>query len=141
MSSAAGSHRVPSISPLAGQPAPKQMLVDVARLEGEYYERRPDLSDPSQMVSFGTSGHRGSPLHGTFTEAHILAITQAIAEYRRSQSIDGPLYMGKDTHALSRPAQRTALEVPAANGVETVIHRGGGWMQSVPPGSSSRSIR
>jgi len=126
MSSAAGSHRVPSISPLAGQPAPKQMLVDVARLEGEYYERRPDLSDPSQMVSFGTSGHRGSPLHGTFTEAHILAITQAIAEYRRSQSIDGPLYMGKDTHALSRPAQRTALEVLAANNVETVIQRDGG---------------
>jgi phosphoglucomutase len=102
------------------------MLVDVARLEGEYYERRPDLSDPSQMVSFGTSGHRGSPLHGTFTEAHILAITQAIAEYRRSQSIDGPLYMGKDTHALSRPAQRTALEVLAANNVETVIQRDGG---------------
>src|SRR6516225_1310970 len=126
MSSAAGSHRVPSISPLAGQPAPKQMLVDVARLEGEYYERRPDLSDPSQMVSFGTSGHRGSPLHGTFTEAHILAITQAIAEYRRSQSIDGPLYMGKDTHALSRPAQRTALEVLAANNVETVIQQDDG---------------
>ena len=126
MSSAAGSHRVPSISPLAGQPAPKQMLVDVARLEGEYYERRPDLSDPNQMVSFGTSGHRGSPLHGTFTEAHILAITQAIAEYRRSQSIDGPLYMGKDTHALSQPAQRTALEVLAANNVETVIQRDGG---------------
>ena len=126
MSSAPGTHPVPSISPLAGQPASKQMLVDVARLEREYYERRPDLSDPSQMVSFGTSGHRGSPLHGTFTEAHILAITQAIAEYRRSQSIDGPLYMGKDTHALSRPAQRTALEVLAANNVETVIQRDGG---------------
>ena len=126
MSSVPGTHPVPSISPLAGQPAPKQMLVDVARLEGEYYERRPDLSDPSQMVSFGTSGHRGSPLHGTFTEAHILAITQAIADYRRSQGTDGPLYMGKDTHALSRPAQRTALEVLAANNVETVIQRDGG---------------
>ena len=126
MSSAPGTHPVPSISPLAGQPAPKQMLVDVARLEREYYERRPDLSDPNQMVSFGTSGHRGSPLHGTFTEAHILAITQAIADYRRSQGTDGPLYMGKDTHALSQPAQRTALEVLAANNVETVIQRDGG---------------
>ena len=126
MSSAAGSHQVPSISRLAGQPAPKQMLVDVARLEREYYERRPDLSDPNQMVSFGTSGHRGSPLHGTFTEAHILAITQAIADHRRSQGTDGPLYMGKDTHALSGPAQRTALEVLAANNVQTVIQRDGG---------------
>jgi phosphoglucomutase len=102
------------------------MLVDVVRLEAEYYERRPDLNDPNQMVSFGTSGHRGSPLHGTFTEAHILAITQAIADYRRSQGTDGPLYMGKDTHALSGPAQRTALEVLAANNVETVIQRDGG---------------
>ena len=112
-----------TISPLAGQPAPKEMLVDVARLEREYYERRPDLSDPNQMVSFGTSGHRGSPLRGTFTEAHILAITQAICEYRRDQGTDGPLYMGKDTHALSGPAQRTALEVLAANNVETIIQR------------------
>ncbi|HWT80930.1 MAG TPA: phosphoglucomutase (alpha-D-glucose-1,6-bisphosphate-dependent) [Candidatus Methylomirabilis sp.] len=111
------------ISPLAGQPAPKEMLVDVARLEREYYDRRPDLSDPNQMVGFGTSGHRGSPLRGTFTEAHILAITQAIADYRRSQGTDGPLYMGKDTHALSGPAQRTALEVLAANNVETIIQR------------------
>src|SRR6516225_1302339 len=116
-----------NLSPLAGQPAPKGMLVDVARLEREYYERRPDLSDPNQMVSFGTSGHRGSPLHGTFTEAHILAITQAIADYRRSQGTDGPLYMGKDTHALSQPAQRTALEVLAANHVETVIQQGDGF--------------
>ena len=79
--------------------------------------------DPNQLVSFGTSGHRGSPLHGTFTEAHILAITQAICDYRRGQGIDGPLYMGKDTHAVSGPAQRTALEVLAANGVETIIQR------------------
>jgi phosphoglucomutase len=99
------------------------MLVDLARLEREYYECRPDLSDPNQMVSFGTSGHRGSPLRGTFTEAHILAITQAIADYRRGQGTDGPLYMGKDTHALSGPAQRTALEVLAANNVETIIQR------------------
>jgi phosphoglucomutase len=110
-----------AISPLAGKPAPKNMLVDLARLEREYYERRPDLSDPNQLVSFGTSGHRGSSLRGTFTEAHILAITQAICDYRRDRKIDGPLFMGKDTHALSSPAQRTALEVLAANGVETVI--------------------
>jgi phosphoglucomutase len=109
------------ISPLAGLPAPKSMLVDVAKLEREYYERRPDLEDPNQMVIFGTSGHRGSPFHGTFTEAHILAMTQAICDYRRTQGTDGPLYMGKDTHALSGPAQRTALEVLAANGVETII--------------------
>ena len=114
------------ISPLAGKPAPKEMLVDVARLEREYFDCRPDLHDPSQLVSFGTSGHRGSPLHGTFTEAHILAITQAICDYRRQQGIDGPLYMGKDTHALSVPAQRTALEVLAANNVETIIQQGDG---------------
>src|SRR5450432_4384636 len=107
------------ISPLAGKPAPKEILVDLARLEQEYYERRPDLADPNQLVSFGTSGHRGSSLDGTFTEAHVLAITQAICDYRRSQNITGPLYMGKDTHALSTPAQRTALEVLAANHVET----------------------
>jgi phosphoglucomutase len=112
-----------AISPLAGLPAPKEMLVDLTRLEREYFERRPDVSDPNQMVSFGTSGHRGTPLNGTFTEAHILAITQAICDYRRSQGTDGPLYMGKDTHALSAPAQRTALEVLAGNGVETIIQR------------------
>jgi phosphoglucomutase len=115
-----------SISPLAGKPAPKEMLVDLARLEQEYYQRRPDVGDPNQLVSFGTSGHRGSPLRGTFTEAHILAITQAICDYRRGQGTDGPLYMGKDTHALSAPAQRTALEVLAANGVETRIQRDDG---------------
>ena len=113
-------------SPLAGKPAPKELLVDLKRLEQEYYECRPDAGDPAQQVSFGTSGHRGSPLRGSFTEAHILAITQAICDYRRSQAIDGPLYIGKDTHALSGPAQRTALEVLAANGVETVIQRGDG---------------
>jgi phosphoglucomutase len=102
------------------------MLVDPARLEREYFDRRPDLDDPNQMVSFGTSGHRGSPLRGTFTEAHILAITQAICDYRRAHGTDGPLYMGKDTHALSDPAQRTALEVLAANNVHTVIQRDNG---------------
>ncbi len=110
-----------TISPLAGKPASEAMLVDLARLEREYYERQPDLADPNQLVIFGTSGHRGSSLRGTFTEAHIFAITQAICEYRRSKDINGPLHMGKDTHALSSPAQRTALEVLAANGVETII--------------------
>ena len=114
----------PNISPLAGKPAPKEMLVNVVRLEKEYFERRPDLHDRNQLVSFGTSGHRGSPLHGTFTEAHILAITQAICDYRREQGTDGPLYMGKDTHAISGPSQRTALEVLAANNVETIIQQG-----------------
>jgi len=115
-----------TISPLAGKPAPKEMLIDVARLEKEYFERHPDLHDPNQLVSFGTSGHRGSPLYGTFTEAHILAITQAICDYRRAQGTDGPLYMGKDTHALSGPAQRTALEVLAANNIETIIQENDG---------------
>ena len=116
-----------AISPLAGKPAPKEMLVDLARLERDYYERQPDTGDPTQLVSFGTSGHRGSSLRGTFTEAHILAITQAICEYRRNQGTGGPLFMGKDTHALSGPAQRTAIEVLAANGVETMIQQDDGF--------------
>jgi phosphoglucomutase len=119
------SHQV-KISPLAGKPAPKELLVDVARLEKEYFERRPDLHDRHQLVSFGTSGHRGSSLHGTFTEAHILAITQAICDYRQEQGTDGPLYLGKDTHALSSSAHRTALEVLAANNVETIIQQNDG---------------
>jgi phosphoglucomutase len=115
-----------ALSPLAGKPAPKELLVDLARLERDYHERKPDMADATQLVSFGTSGHRGTSLNGTFTEAHILAITQAICDYRRAQSINGPLQMGKDTHALSSPAQRTALEVLAANGVETVIQKNDG---------------
>ena len=115
-----------AISSLAGKPAPKEMLVDVTRLVREYYARPPDVSDPTQLVSFGTSGHRGSSLRGSFNEAHILAVAQAICDYRRGQGIDGPLYMGKDTHALSGPAQQTALEVLAANGVETVIQNADG---------------
>src|SRR5579862_2076739 len=106
------------VSPLAGKRAPKELLVDVAWLERAYYETRPDPTDPNQLVAFGTSGHRGSSLKATFNEGHILAITQAICEYRRQQGVDGPLYMGKDTHALSGPAQRTALEVLAAHDVE-----------------------
>ena len=100
--------------------------MDVARLERDYFERRPDLQDSNQLVHFGTSGHRGTPFQGTFTVAHILAITQAICDYRRLRGTDGPLYMGKDTHALSSPAQRTALEVLAANNVETVVQQNDG---------------
>jgi phosphoglucomutase len=116
-----------AISPLAGKPAPKEMLVDLGRLQREYFERRPDINDPAQQVIFGTSGHRGSSLRGAFNEGHILAITQAICDFRRGRGTDGPLYMGKDTHALSEPAQRTALEVLAANGVETMIQRDSGF--------------
>ena len=126
MSSALEPQTIPSVSPLAGKPVPKAMLIDVARLERAYFERQPDLSDPNQMVQFGTSGHRGSPSRGTFTEAHVLAISQAICDYRHFYDIDGPLYMGKDTHAISEPAQSTALEVLAANNVETVIQRNNG---------------
>src|ERR1700726_4970246 len=115
-----------TISSLAGKPAPKEMLIDTARLEREYSARRPDLDAPEQRVSFGTSGHRGSPLRGSSTEAHILAIAQAICDYRRGQGTHGPLYRGKDTHALSGPAQSTALEVLAANNVETTIQENDG---------------
>ena len=114
------------VSPLAGKPAPREMLVDIGRLDREYYARKPDVADPTQRVAFGTSGHRGSPFSASFTEAHILAITQAICDYRREQGIDGPLYLGKDTHALSGPAERTAIEVLAANGVTAIIQRDDG---------------
>jgi len=126
-----------TISPLAGKLAPKEMLVDLVRLEREYYEHRPDPDDSSQLVSFGTSGHRGSPFRGSFTEAHILAITQAICDYRKIRGTDGPLYMGKDTHAVSGATQRTALEVLAANGIETVIQRDDGV---TPTPAISRAI-
>jgi phosphoglucomutase len=109
------------LSPLAGKPAPQDLLIDVTRLERDYYEKRPNLDDPSQMVSFGTSGHRGTPFEGTFTESHILAITQAICEYRAGKGINGPIYVGKDTHGASAAAQRTALEVLSANGAAAVI--------------------
>jgi len=119
-------NRPKGVSPLAGKPATKDMLIDVGKLERDYFERHPDVNDPTQLVSFGTSGHRGSPFQSTFTEAHILAITQAICEYRNSKGIYGPLYMGKDTHAISSAAQRTALEVLAANDVETIIQSNDG---------------
>jgi phosphoglucomutase len=116
-----------SIHPIAGKPAPPELLVDLDRLRGEYYARRPDLADPEQRVRFGTSGHRGSSLRGSFNEAHILAITQAICDYRKGQGISGPLFMGKDTHGLSEPAFITALEVLAANGVDVMIDAGDGY--------------
>lgn len=112
---------------LAGKPAPLSLLVDLTRLLDAYESRRPDPLDPQQLVSFGTSGHRGSSLSGSFNEAHILAITQAICEHRAKQGITGPLFLGKDTHALSGPAERTALEVLAANDVETVVQAAGGF--------------
>lgn len=116
-----------TIHPLAGQPAPKDLLVDVDTLRTEYYTRKPDITDRAQRVSFGTSGHRGSSLRGAFNEAHVLAITQAICDYRTSQGITGPLFIGKDTHALSDPAFGTALEVLAANGVEVMIDGDDGY--------------
>ena len=129
-------HRM-ALSPLAGQPAPQNLLVDLSRLERAYYDRQPDLEDVQQAVSFGTSGHRGTSVHGTFNEAHILAITQAICEYRTLKGIQGPLFLGKDTHALSSPAQRTALEVLAANGVNVMIQPGDG---ATPTPAVSRAI-
>ena len=119
--------RASGISPLAGQPAPPDVLIDPQQLRAEYYARRPDLADPAQRVSFGTSGHRGSPLRGSFNEFHVLAITQAICEYRKREGTGGPLYIGRDTHAVSEPALRSALEVLAANGVQTMIDREDGY--------------
>ena len=116
-----------AVHPLAGQPAPPQMLIDTDKLIADYYRQKPDPANKSQLVSFGTSGHRGTSNDGTFTESHIVAITQALVEYRREHGITGPLYLGKDTHALSKPAERTALEVLAAHGVETFIQNGNGF--------------
>ena len=126
-----------ALSPLAGKPAPKELLVDLARLERDYYGRIPDVNDPRQLVAFGTSGHRGSSFKGTFNEAHILATTQAICEYRKGKGIDGPLFLGKDTHALSGPAQRTALEVLAAHGITTMVQQDDGF---TPTPAVSRAI-
>ncbi|MCC7164212.1 MAG: alpha-D-glucose phosphate-specific phosphoglucomutase [Anaerolineae bacterium] len=116
-----------ALSPLAGQPAPPDLLIDPAALERAYYAIVPDVKNPAQRVAFGTSGHRGSPFDGTFNEAHILATTQAICDYRRAHNISGPLFMGKDTHAASRPAEHTALQVLAASGVETIIQSDDGY--------------
>src|SRR6202158_4714903 len=115
------------VSPLAGKPADASILINVPRLVTAYYTGRPDPSVPGQRVVFGTSGHRGSSLDNAFNEAHILAITQAICLYRKQQSIDGPLFIGSDTHALSDPAFASALEVLAANGVEVMVDAGNGY--------------
>src|SRR6266550_1596525 len=116
-----------AISPLAGKPADPSLLINVPRLVTAYYTGRPDPSVPAQRDVFGTSGHRGSALDNAFNEAHILAITQAICLYRKQQSIDGPLYIGIDTHALSEPAFATALEVLAANGVDVMVDTDEGY--------------
>ena len=116
-----------AVHELAGKPAPPSLLINVPRLVSAYYTLRPDLEDPAQRVAFGTSGHRGTSLEGSFNEAHILAITQAVCEQRLSQGIDGPLYLGMDTHALSEPALYSALEVLAAHGVPTMMQAGGGY--------------
>jgi phosphoglucomutase len=122
---------------LAGKPAPADILIDVDRLTDAYASQQPNTDDPEQLVSFGTSGHRGSSLAGSFNEPHILAITQAICDYRRKVGIDGPLFLGKDTHALSVPAERTALEVLAGNGVPTIMQRDDGF---TPTPAISRAI-
>jgi phosphoglucomutase len=116
-----------AISPLAGKPADPSILINVPRLVSAYYTEQPDPSVPGQRVAFGTSGHRGSSLENSFNESHILAITQAICLYRKQQSIDGPLFIGIDTHALSEPAFATALEVLAANGVEVMVDADEGY--------------
>ena len=113
--------RIMPISPYAGKPAEPSLLINVPQLVTAYYTGRPDPSVPAQRVVFGTSGHRGSSLDNAFNEAHILAITQAICQYRQQQGIDGPLFLGMDTHALSEPAFASALEVLAANGVEVMV--------------------
>ena len=115
------------IHPLAGQPAPKEFLANIPRLISNYYTRQPDAANAVQRVVFGTSGHRGTSGEKTFNEAHILAICQALCEYRQTQKISGPLFMGMDTHALSEPAMATALEVLAANGVQVMIQAGLGY--------------
>ncbi|MEO7715825.1 MAG: phosphoglucomutase (alpha-D-glucose-1,6-bisphosphate-dependent) [Capsulimonas sp.] len=116
-----------AVSELAGKPAPREMLVNIPRLISAYYTQKPDPNNPAHAVAFGTSGHRGSSFASTFNEDHILAISQAIAEYRASQGTTGPLYLGMDTHALSEPALTTAIEVLAANGVEVFVQEGRGY--------------
>ncbi|MBL8234475.1 MAG: alpha-D-glucose phosphate-specific phosphoglucomutase, partial [Bryobacterales bacterium] len=116
-----------ALHPLAGKPVPAELIIDAARLERAYYDERPDPANVLEQVSFGTSGHRGTPGDRTFNEAHILAVTQAICEYRAGQGITGPLFLGKDTHAMSEAAHRTAIEVLAANGVETMLQEKGGF--------------
>ncbi len=126
-----------ALNPLAGKPAPKSILVNIPRLISAYYTQQPDPSEESQLVAFGTSGHRGCSFDSTFNENHILAITQAICDYRKKEGIDGPLFLGIDTHALSEPAFITALEVLAGNGIDTMIQEGSGY---TPTPSISHAI-
>ena len=112
---------------LAGQPAPRELLVNIPRLVSAYYTTHPDPNNPAQQVSFGTSGHRGTSSEGSFNEDHVMAICQALCEYRRQQGITGPIFIGKDTHALSEPAEATSIEVFAGNGLETRIQSGSGY--------------
>src|SRR3974390_1309972 len=109
------------IDPRAGKPATPDMLVDVPRLIAAYYAEKPGVSQPTQRVAFGTSGHRGSSLQVSFNENHILAISQAICEFRKTEGTNGPLFLAKDTHALSEPAFKSAIEVLVANGVEVMV--------------------
>jgi phosphoglucomutase len=128
------------ISPLAGKLAPPDILINLSELLDQYYSIHPDAANPLQKVSFGTSGHRGSAANGTFNEDHILAISQAVSEYRANQGINGPLYIGRDTHALSAPAQKTALEVLAANGIDVYLTREEGDAQYTPTPAVSHAI-
>ena len=116
-----------TVHKLAGKPAPKSILANIPRLVSAYYTRRPDASEPAQQVSFGTSGHRGSSLKNSFNEDHILAVSQAIVEYRAQEKIDGPLFIGMDTHALSEPALASALEVFAAAGATVMVQKDLGY--------------
>src|SRR3954465_8814050 len=116
-----------AVHPLAGKPAPSDVLANIPRLITAYFSERPDPANPGQRVAFGTSGHRGSALKVSFNEAHILAVTQAVCETRKNNGVNGPLYLGIDTHALSEPAFVSALEVLAANGVQTMIAHDGGY--------------
>src|ERR687898_1335458 len=115
-----------TVNERAGRPAEAATLVDVERLVKAYYEERPDPGDAAQQVAFGTSGHRGSALKGSFNEDHILATTEAICRYREAQGIDGPLFLGRDTHALSEPAVETIVEVLSAHGVDVRVDAAGG---------------
>ena len=128
------------IHPLAGQPAPSESLIDVSQLLNAYYDRHPQTDNPLELISFGTSGHRGSSLHNTFNEDHILAVSQAVADYRQSQGINGPLFLGMDSHALSQPAQKTALEVLAANGVTVCLTTVADERQYTPTPAVSHAI-
>jgi phosphoglucomutase len=130
----------PKVNPFAGKLAPTEILIDVTQLLDQYYTIHPDPENPLQQVSFGTSGHRGSSKDGTFNEDHILAVSQAVVEYRQSKGINGPLYLGMDSHALSAPAQKTALEVLAAHGVEVYLATSEGDAQYTPTPAVSYPI-